>query len=357
VHPEQLFEEAGQRALQIDVPHPPRDSALERARLECTSFFDRIGEPPVYRRVDDPARRAAEALLPEGRELLARCIALERDGEKQAQLWPLIEALKWHLASLCHVADGRLEMAEAAWLTALERERAASASRRAWVRSDETKTPVFNRVTGASRFDPRPEPQMAVKLVCPRADCEEADQYELTPTYSTHRFTCSHCRRPFTGYFGEVRSVELTPKGGDVRRYLFRVQELTGGISQVEFEDASGAEFVVARRDLLALLYTPDRDLKAVLNLSSSRLLWVQRGGPCFVATAAFGDGAPELAAFRALRDRVLMRSLPGRAAIRGYYRLGPGAARWLLQHPSIHRTARRALGALQRMLVRRGLE
>jgi hypothetical protein len=80
----------------------------------------------------------------------------------------------------------------------------------------------------------------------------------------------------------------------------------------------------VARRDLLALLYTEDRDLRGVLNLTTSRLLWLPKGGPCFLATAAYGEGAKELVTFRRFRDEVLQRSAVGALLVRGYYRVGP---------------------------------
>src|SRR6185436_1950834 len=104
-----------------------------------------------------------------------------------------------------------------------------------------------------------------------------------------------------------------------VRHYVFRIEELTGQTSRIEFEDSSGAELSVARRDMIAFLYTWNRELRGVLNLSSSRLLWVTRGGFCFVATVAFGEDAPELLAFRAFRDDVLRRSAAGRALVRAY--------------------------------------
>jgi hypothetical protein len=353
--PEQLFREASQRALQLDVPRALEDAAIERVRLECATYFDRIPEPPIYRRAQDPSRAGAEALLPAGKELLARLLALQRDEAAAPRLSPLAEALRLHLAALCHVSAGRLEAAESAWLEAIEREGAASASRRAWARSDERRTPVYDRTTGLSRFDPSPEPQLQVKLVCPWNDCQKSEQYGLAPTYATHRFRCASCRRAFIGYFGEARGVEITRLHGDAKRYLFRVQELNSGMAQVVFEDSSGGDFVVARRDLLAFLYTPDRELKAVLNLSSSRLLWVQRNGWCFVATAAFGEGAAELDAFRAFRDRVLARAGPGRAAIRVYYRHGPAAARWLRRHPRARARVRAGLSRMHRLLVRSG--
>ncbi len=52
-------------------------------------------------------------------------------------------------------------------------------------------------------------------------------------------------------------------------------------------------------------------------------------GGGCFVATVAYGAAdCEEVAALRALRDAVLVRTAAGRCFIRVYYRWGPIAAR-----------------------------
>ena len=50
----------------------------------------------------------------------------------------------------------------------------------------------------------------------------------------------------------------------------------------------------------------------------------------CFVASAVFGQTAPETIALRRFRDAVLRKSLVGRAAIRAYYRVSPAVARFV---------------------------
>jgi hypothetical protein len=124
-------------------------------------------------------------------------------------------------------------------------------------------------------------------------------------------------------------------------------------MAQVQFEDDSGAEFLVARRDLLAFLYTPERHLNAVLNLSSARLLWVQRSRWCFIATAAFGEGAPELETFRTFRDHCLLPFAFGRAAVSAYYQWGPFLGRWLARHPRARGWTRSVLARTERLLAR----
>jgi hypothetical protein len=87
-----------------------------------------------------------------------------------------------------------------------------------------------------------------------------------------------------------------------------------------------------------------------VLNLTSSRVLWITSKGPCFVATVAFGEGAPELDAFRRFRDRVLW---PHAAwVVRGYYARGPKWARWLERRPVARRGVRALLRGIHRVIA-----
>jgi hypothetical protein len=214
--------------------------------------------------------------------------------------------------------------------------------------------PVYDPTTGASRYDPRPDPQVRAKLACVQSSCQKIDEYAFSPRYATHRFTCPACKLPFVAYFAELRSVEVEDRAGQMKHYRFRLEEVGGGNSRIEFDEASGAELAVAKGDLLAFLYNENRDLKAVLNLSTSRLLWVNRGG-CFVATVAFGEDAPELHAFRAYRDRVLLRSRAGRLFVRAYYGYGPALARELKARPAALSVVRGGLRRLHQSLFRSG--
>jgi hypothetical protein len=354
VQPDEVFQGALARSRELGrAPQP--DQALERLRTDCVRFFDRVPEPPVYPRMDDPARARAADLVREGQELLARCLAVAREEAVAHAAQPFADAMRAHLAALVHTVNGRLREAEEAWAQAGELERHAVRARRLWERSDESPPPVYDRQTGVSRYDPAPDPLVKVKLACPNAGCQKIEDYAFSPRHATHQFLCPRCKTPFIGYFAEARQVGVTRVGTHLRHYVFRLEEAGGGLSRVEFDESSGTDFTVARQDLLAFLYTMDRELRAVLDLTSSKLLWVRRGGPCFVATVAFGEGAPELATFRAYRDRVLWRSRPGAWAVRAYYRVGPGLAAVVKAVPPLRAVARRALGGLHQRLWRRG--
>src|SRR5919198_5329909 len=164
MEPEEIFEAARARARRLDVPRSLEDATLEGLRTECAAWFDRGPEPPLYPRLEDPTRKLAQELIPQGQELLSKCFALSRQGSAQNALAPLVAVMEAHLATLCHIAEGRLERAEREWHRAMELERGLERQNRLWVRNDEDPRPVFDRATRASRYDPGPEPSMTVKL-------------------------------------------------------------------------------------------------------------------------------------------------------------------------------------------------
>ncbi len=297
----------------------------EVLRAEAVKFCAKVPEPPVYLRRDDPARALAASLIPEGEALLARAY---RAGDRR---WG--DALEAWLDTLHHIRDGKVERAEASWVEALRLEQVANGSRRLYAASDEAPPPVFDPSTGVSRYDPRPERTLTLKVPCP--SCRKLSEVTVSGRVAQHGVTCQHCKAQFVAYVCEVRSVEVQQRGAR-RHYTFRLTELGGAHTRLEVEDASVDALPVVRLDLLAFLYLPASNLRGVLNLSSSRVLWLTSGGPCFVATVAFGEGAAELDVLRQFRDRVLARSTPGRAFIWGYYAVGPALAeevskrRWL---------------------------
>lgn len=354
MRPQEVFEAARARARVLGArsgsPVPPLADALER---DCAAWWASLPEPPLYRRVDDPAVAQARVKLEEGRELLARAWALGEAGRVPR----LAEIVGAHVEALCHAIAGQLPDAERAWERAREQERALRRETALWSFGEEDaaqKRPVFDRSTQSSRYDPRPEPELTVKLFCPHRGCGAEQRYRLTRDSASHQFTCPTCRRPFVGHFGEVRRVERQAAG-----QLFVLDEAPGGTAQV-WVDVRGSEVAVNPRDFVAFLYdgqgAPSRQrMLGVLNLSTGRILLFHRSGVCFVATAVYGETAPELAAFRAFRDEVLLPTRAGRLAVRAYWFLGPRAAR-VVQSSSIARSVARAgLDGVHRQLVRKG--
>ncbi|WNG60025.1 hypothetical protein F0U59_38940 [Archangium gephyra] len=348
LQPEELFQAAQKRAATI--PLPRAQEAQEQLRAQALALFARIPEPPVYHRAEDPARKAAEALLPDLEKVLALALAVAREAGHWEATERILAALKAHGEALCHTVGGRLVQAEEAWRRAIELERQAHPTR-ALGTKESVVTPVYDRASGASRYDPRQDSVAQVKLICPNTGCKRINDFGFVPGPGTRRYVCPACGTPFLAYFGELRGLEIEHKSSS-RRYFFTVDEVRGsGSSRIEFEEASGEEFPVARRDLLVFLYTEARELKVVRNLTNDRLMWISPAGSCFVVTAAFGEGAPELVAFREFRDEVLRRHGLGREFIRVYYRYGPGVAEWVVRRPGVRRGVRGVLKQVHRVL------
>lgn len=320
----------------------PNDG-IDAFQADVLAFFSRVPEPPLYRRRDDPTRAQATALVGEGEVLLARSWRLG------AQVKDFTHAIEGHLVALSLMSEGRVEQAEPAWHDALTRERVATAPLRLWSRTDAQRRAVFEEATRTSRFDPHPEAQVETKLACP--SCRKVGQFSLSPRVASHRLACAFCSSRFTAYVAELRELEVQSLGRNRRRYRFRVEELSGIATRVEFDDAGPAELGASRRDLLAFLYFPETYLRGVLNLNTSRVLWVTTPGACFVATVAFGEGAPELDVLRGFRDEVLARHAAGRRFIDWYYRDGPALAEFVSARPLLRRATRLVLSGITRLL------
>ena len=68
-----------------------------------------------------------------------------------------------------------------------------------------------------------------------------------------------------------------------------------------------------------------------------------RKSGPCFVATACYGDfDHPDVAALRRWRDEALLPTPAGRCFVRLYYAAGPALARALARHPRLAAAVRR---------------
>jgi DNA-binding beta-propeller fold protein YncE len=71
-------------------------------------------------------------------------------------------------------------------------------------------------------------------------------------------------------------------------------------------------------------------------------------GGPCFIATAAYGsEMAPQVQLLRDFRDRRLMTHRPGRAFVAFYYRHSPALAEWIRPSETRRALVRAALWPL----------
>jgi hypothetical protein len=86
--------------------------------------------------------------------------------------------------------------------------------------------------------------------------------------------------------------------------------------------------------------------LLVLLALGIVRLAeWDRVGGPCFIATAAWGTPlAPEVDRLRGFRDNTLLAGALGTAAVDVYYRVSPGLADAVAASPALAMVVRMAL-------------
>ena len=329
-------------------------AALDALRVESAELFEALPEPPAYRRPKDPAREQAAALLPQAIELLTRLTATAKAGRDDERLPVLVRAVEAHVRALAAISAGSIGRGDTLAREAWEAARAATSSGSFFqMESPAAKAKIFDPDKGVSRYDPHPEPSLTVQLFCANQDCRRPAPYSVTPRYATHRFGCTLCKKPFTGHFVEIRSVEARSTG-KATHYTLHAEQVGGGATVLEFDDTSQGELALSSRDLAVLLYSGTGSLAAVENLTTGQVLWIVPKGACFVATAAFGEDAPELDAFRLFRDERLLPNLAGRLFVRAYYRHGPWLAARVTRNPPVQATVRWLLRRVHRALVER---
>lgn len=71
----------------------------------------------------------------------------------------------------------------------------------------------------------------------------------------------------------------------------------------------------------------------------------------CVVASAVYGQDAPETDELRDFRDQSLLPTAAGRAIVKGYYRASPPIADFLTRHPRAAAPVRRALDGFRKVL------
>ena len=150
-------------------------------------FFARIPEPPVYRRRDDPVKKQAAELLPEGEALLAAGVPA---GERPRWCSLGGGAGGARRAPCCLIARAGVEAAEACGSRRRPQSAAATAVKRLWSRTDEKVPEVFRKASRRVALRPGPEPMLQVKLVRARA----AARWATTPSLRGTRRTVSVSR-------------------------------------------------------------------------------------------------------------------------------------------------------------------
>ncbi len=314
----------------------PANDSVDAFRKDTLALFSRIPAPPLYRRHDEPLASQCQTLVAECDSLLQRC------RNWGASVGALSSAIAAHRGWLVAVTENRIEEAESGWRNALVIERGATAPYRLWKRADGEVSSAFNRATQASRYDAKDKVQLELTLAC--CECRKLSTYTVLSHRSSHDLTCQSCGRPFSVFVSVLSSLDVSNPTGRQRRYLFHLQPFDAPAKDIECFD-SGREALAAKPgDGIALMFAPQSVLRAIINLDSGCVLWLASSGPCFVATVAFGYGAPELDVLRAFRDDVLLPTRLGRWLVQGYYRHGPTLAASVNRHRLIKRGIQLAL-------------
>ena len=352
VEPDDSFQdaEAQARALLADGAR-----VLEMpVRLECADYLAELPEPPRILREGSHAQSAARARLERGRSLLGRLLALSAQdgppGARERDLlmleWAVRAALRLHGAT----AQAHSGAADVAWVQARQKATAALSPFRSW-ESPERTTPAYDAGTGASRYDPRPRAQVELKLDCPAPDCRRAGRYFPERDPEPQPLRCKQCGVRFHAWLVEADAAARALPG----QQQFVGHTCDGAPVVVSLADDGAGLFAVAAGDLLAFLGRQPGHWELLENLATGGRFQPRSAGPCFLASAALGPDAPELATFRAFRDRALLPRPWGRRAVLLYYRWGPWAAEQVKRRPALRRAARSALAPLHRLLVRQG--
>ncbi len=317
----------------------------EAFRVEAGRFFSKMLPPPLYRRRDEPQRALAVKWTVDAEALLVRAYRLA----PAAELKDFTEALELYTEVACLVADGRVEAAERPWSLARELAQKATAPTRLWLKPNLTLPKVFDKRSLSSRFDPRSAESAQVKLTCPQ--CRKLSTFFVPHQQSRHLLSCPSCKVLFSAFLAEVMAIEAGTVAKK-KQYRFALRDLGGLQSQLVVDDAGDSLLPVERNDLVAFLFLPESSMRAVLNLTSSRVLWLSQGGACFLATVVFGEGAFELETFRHFRDRHLLTRWSGRQFVKAYYCHGPALARVVEGRAPLKRATALALTAVHRLLL-----
>ncbi len=193
-------------------------------------------------------------------------------------------------------------------------------------------------------------PVAVVRLRCPEGRCGTEHGYAWIAACAGHGFRCVACGAAFSAWLGEVAALAVEG-AAIVRRYRLEARGLGGELAAFAFTDASGARFAPAPGSGVLLVHDARGVLREVVDRAAGTRIHLVARQACFVATAVYGPGAPELAVLRRFRDRSLGRHPWGRLLVRAYYRNGMGLARFLVGRPRCIRLVRQALGLVVAML------
>jgi hypothetical protein len=178
-----------------------------------------------------------------------------------------------------------------------------------------TPTPGGNNAPKAYFTINPPQPQAGndIQVV---SQCTDADNDKLSYSWSVDE-------QPASQYAGQSSWKWSKPASG-------------GHVVQLSVNDGRGGSDSFSRRVKIPAGTTPADSGKKKFRI-----------GPfsCFIATAAYGsETAKELDLLRAFRDKVLMKSEPGKLFVDTYYKLSPPFAEFIADHEDVRTLVRERL-------------
>ena len=292
----ELIAEAQKLAQTVPAEAP---GGLDDLRKEAKFLFDRIPEPPSYRRPNSPLPKAAEALIQPSVQLLAKLYALSPDNLSARS--DAIEAA-FHFRSLneekkniVHSTMNRLTLAAEAHIRALAaiasedivegdiasdyarlmaRKSLDEGERFRFIGNDGPR-PVYDADSGVSRYDPDEKSLLIFQVQCPR--CTKIGQHQVSPFTAGHMLHCQQCGIDFYVIVGYVASMQFTDYGVKVH-YVLGVDLLGEARRIMELEDKNRMRIAeLSPNDLIAFIYSHTKALAALSNLTTGSLFPVSR--------------------------------------------------------------------------------
>lgn len=272
---------------------------LDGLRREAKALFDKIPEPPSYKRQNSPLPKAAEDLIQPSVQFLAKLYALSPDNlssrsdavesafhfrglseEKknilQRTMNRLVLAMEAQIRALSAIAcEDVIEGDIASDYARLMARKSLDEGARFRFTGNETPRPVFDPDTGVSRYDPDEDSRLTIQVQCPR--CAKLEQHDMSPFVAGHMIHCSQCGIDFHVVIGYVASLHFTDFGVKIH-YTLGIDLLGEARRIMEFDDRNRGQIAeISPNDLVAFVYSNTKVLAALANLTTGRIFPVKR--------------------------------------------------------------------------------
>lgn len=284
----ELLEEAKALASQFQ---PSGRESMDELRRQAKDLFDRLPEPPCYRRKGDPVPGIAEKQIGDAVRILSMLYALspnaigraqplasllassgatteEKKGDLFRDIQLLTLATEAHVRALAAMANGQIVEGD---LLADDASAAARAALREGMRfrfvGGTDLRPVYDKDTDVSRFDPDDGKRLLFQVSCP--SCSKLGQFDVSALLSSHLVTCAGCKSRFCVAIGYADAFQAFNHGVKIT-YQATLRMLGEGKRRIQFDDRNVSQpIATAPQDLLAFGYSVTKALAFVDDLTT----------------------------------------------------------------------------------------